>query len=90
MLIVKYIVNPSIMVDPELCLGADIGKVHYCYISYALTMSSDYYAKEDIGNVKKHMKDEKMDFNEKLSDINYSPNNSFSEVEYTPDMENSA
>ena len=31
-----------------------------------------------------------MDFNRKLSDINYSPNNSFSEVEYTPDMENSA
>ena len=34
-------------------------------------MSSYYYVKEAIRNVKKHMKDENMEFSKKLSGINY-------------------
>ena len=33
-------------------------------------MSSDYYVKETIRNVKKCIKDKKMEFNKKLSEIN--------------------
>ena len=39
------------------------------------------YVKEDITNVKKHMKDKKMEFNKWISNINYSPKNKFYAVE---------
>ena len=46
-------VNPPIIGDPKLYLASDIGKVYYVNGSYALSMSSDSYVKEDIRNVKK-------------------------------------
>ena len=39
------------------------------------------YVKEAITNVKKHMKDKKMEFNKWISNINYSPKNKFYAVE---------
>ena len=49
-------------------------------------MSYGYYVTEYIQNVKKFIKDEKVDFNKKLSEINHSPNNPFSVVEYRPEL----
>ena len=40
-----------------------------------MEMSLDSYLKESNRNVKKRLKDEKMEFNEKLYYINYSPKN---------------
>ena len=48
------------------------------------------YVKEAITNVKKHMKDEKMEFNKWISNINYSPKNTFYAVEYRHELESSA
>ena len=48
--------------------------------SYAYTISVYCYGKEAINNVNKYMKDEKMEFNKKLSVINYSPKNTYSAV----------
>ena len=39
------------------------------------------YVKEAITNVKKHMKDKKMEFNKWIYNINYSPKNKFYAVE---------
>ena len=50
-------------------------------------MRLDYYVKEDIRNVKKNIKDETMDFNKKLYDINCSPKNTFSAVKKRPEWD---
>ena len=39
--------------------------------------------------MKKRIEDDNMEFNENISDINYSPKNQFSAVEYRPELENS-
>ena len=65
------------MVDPNIYLGTDIGNVDFFNVSCAWKMSSDLYVKEDIKNVKIRMKYEKMEFNKKLYDINYSLKNPF-------------
>ena len=65
-------------------------RVDYGYGLYAWKMSLYSYVKEDIRNVIKHKKDKKMEFNKKLSEINYLTNNIFYAVEYIPELENSA
>ena len=47
-------------------------------------MSSYSYVKEVIRKVKKHVKYNKIEFNKKLSGINYLPKNTFYAVEYRP------
>ena len=87
MLMDNYTVNPSIIGYPKLQLGTYIIKVDYGDVSYAWTMRLDYYVKEDIRNVKKNIKDETMDFNKKLYDINCSPKNTFSAVKKRPEWD---
>ena len=77
----NYTVKTSSIGEPNLYLGSDIGKLDYIYGSCAWRMRQDYYIKEAIRNVKKHMKDENMDFNKNISEINYSPKNTFYTVE---------
>ena len=48
------------------------------------------YVKEAITNVKKHMKDKKIEFNKWISNINYSPKNTFYAVEYRSELESLA
>ena len=86
MLMEKYTVNISSIGDTKLYLGTDIGKLDYVDGSYAWTISSDSYVKEYIRNIKKRMKDEKIKFNKKLSEIKYSPKNPFYAVGYIPEL----
>ena len=53
---IKYMVKTSSIVDPKVYLGADVGKLLYVNYSYVWTMSSDFYVKEKIQNVKKRLK----------------------------------
>ena len=78
----KYTVKSSSIVDIRLYLGANIGIEDYGNVSYAWTMTFYPHVKEAIRNLKKRIKDKKMEFNKKLSDINYSPKNICSAVEY--------
>ena len=52
-------------------------------------MISNLYVKEAINNVKKRLKEDGMEYNKKLYDVNYSPKNPFSSVEYMPELETS-
>ena len=70
MLMEKCTVKPSRIGDPNIYLYTDIGNLDNGNESYAWTMSSDYYVKEYIRNVKKPMKDKKIDFNKNTYDIN--------------------
>ena len=81
MLMDKYNVKTSRIGYTKLYLVTDIGKVDFFDGYYAWKMSLDYYFKEALKNVKNHMKDNKMEFNKKHSDINYPSKNPFLEVE---------
>ena len=90
MLMQKYTVNISSIGETKVYVGSDIRKLEYFDGSYACTMSSDSYVKEYIRNVKECMKDDRMEFNKNLSDINYSLNNPHSAAEYRPELDTSA
>ena len=60
MLMDKNHVKTSSIGDPKLYLGKYTGKVDYIDVSYAWTMSSDYYVKEAIKDVNIRMKDDNM------------------------------
>ena len=47
-------------------------------------MSSDSYVKEVINNVKKRLKEDGLEYNKKLSDVNYFLKNPISSLEYMP------
>ena len=85
----KYTVKPSSIEEPKVYLGADVGKVLYGDGSYDWTMICDSYAKEEINNAKKRLKEDGLEYNNKMSDINYSPNNPFSSVDYRPELDTS-
>jgi hypothetical protein len=86
----KYTVKPSSIGEPKVYLGADISKAYYPDGSYAWIMSSDSYVKEAVKNVKKRMKEEGGEYNKKLSDVNYSPKNPYSAVDYRPELDTSS
>ena len=66
----KYMVKPSIIGEPKVYLGADVGKVLYDDGAYAWEMSSDSYVKKAVKNVKKRLKEDGMEYNKKLSGVN--------------------
>ena len=49
-------------------------------------MSSAFYIKESINNIKKSLKEDGLEYNKKLSDINNFPKNLFSLVYYKPEL----
>ena len=49
-------------------------------------MRSDSYVKEEINNLKKRLKEDGMEYNKKLSDINYYLKNTFLSVDYIPEL----
>ena len=73
----KYTVKTSIIGKPKVHLRANVGKLLYGDGSYAWTMSSDSYIKETINNADKRIKEDSLEYNKKLSDVNYSPKNIF-------------
>lgn len=73
----KFLVKKGSIDKPKIYLGANIGKVSYPDGSVSWTMSSDSYVKEAVRNVKDRMKADGFRYKKKLSDINYSPDNSF-------------
>ena len=75
--------------EPKVYLGDNVGKLLYGDRSFAWTMRSDSYAKEVIKNMKKRLKEDGLDYNKKLSNIKYSPNNPFSPVDYGPELDTS-
>ena len=70
-----------------MCLGSDIGKVSYPYGSHSWTMSYESYVKESVKNVKAQLQCDVFELNRKLSDPNYPPQNTLSDVEYRPDID---
>ena len=52
-------------------------------------MSSDLYVEEAIKNVEKRFKEYGLEYNNNISDFNYSTNNPFSSVDYRPELDKS-
>ena len=83
----SFTVKPSSIEEPKSYLGADIGKVYYEDGSYGWTMGAETYTKHAIKNLKKRMEREGFEYNKKLSDVNYSPQQPFSTLSYRPEMD---
>ena len=80
----SYTVKLSIIVDPKIYRGADIGKVYYPDGSYACTMCSKFYTKEIMYNVKNKFEERNICSNWKLSGVNCSSQNQLFAVKYRP------
>ena len=83
----SFTIKPSSIEEPKSYLGADIGKVFYEDGSYGWTMGADTYTKHAIKNLKKRIAKEGFEFNKKLSDVNYSPQQPFSTISNRPEMD---
>jgi hypothetical protein len=83
----SFTVKPSSIGEPKSYLGADIGKVYYEDGSYGWTMGSETYTTQAIKNLKKRMEKEGYEYNKKLSDVDYSPKQPFSSLNYRPEMD---
>ena len=83
----KYTTKTSSIGEPKVYLGAGVGKVLYGDGSYAWTIRYDSYVNEAINNVPKSLKEYGLEYNKKLSDVNYFPKNPFSLVDYRTELE---
>ena len=85
----KFIVKKESIKEPDRYLGSDVSKIDYCG-NKCWSMSSETYVKEAVCNVKAQMKQDGYQFNKKLSDVNYSPQQPFSHDNYRPELDTSA
>ena len=83
----KYTVIPYSIGEPKVYLGANVGKLLYGNSSYDWTMISGLYVEEAIKNVKKRLKEYGMEYNKKLFDVKYSPNNPFASVDHRLELD---
>ena len=83
----NFTVKPSSIGEPKSYLGADVGKVYYPDGSYGWTMGAETYVTQAIKNLKKRMEKEGFEYHRKLSDVNYSPQQPFSTLNYRPEMD---
>ena len=83
----KYMVKPCSIGDPRVFIGANFGKVLYGDSSYSWTMISNFYVKETINNTKKGLKEDGLEYNKKLSGVNYFLENPFSSVKYWSELD---
>ena len=73
----NYMVKPSSIGEPNFYLGANVRKVIYGDDSYTWNMIYDSYVKESIKNVKKRNKEDGLEYNNNISEVNCSPQNPF-------------
>ena len=83
----SFTVKPSSIEEPKSYPGADINKIYYSDGSYGWTMVDETYVTQAIKNLKKRMATEGFEYNKKLSDKKYSPQQPLSNIHYLPDMD---
>ena len=83
----SFTVKPPSIEEPKSYLGADVDKVYYQDGSYGWTMGAETYTTQAIKNRKKRMQKEGFEYNKKLSDVNYSPQQPFSTLNYRPEVD---
>ena len=74
----NYTVKSYSIWEPKVYFVSNVGKVLYGNGSYTWIMISDSYFKEAIKNVEKRLKEDGLEYNKNISDINYLPKNAFS------------
>jgi hypothetical protein len=72
---------------PTVYLGANIQKLESRSQGECWGMSCEQYVRDSIKNVKERLKNEGWEFNKRLSDVNYSPQQPFSNVKYRPELD---
>ena len=85
----KFTVKPESIVEPTLYLGADLNKVYFNDGSFAWSMGSSNYVEKVVKNIKKTLKHDGYEFNRKISDMQYSPNQPFTTATYPPELDTS-
>ena len=83
----SFTVKPSSIEEPKYYLGSDVGKLYYEDGSYAWTMVYKTHVEKYIKNLKNKLKSDGFIFNEKLSEVNYSPYHPFLTTSYCPEFD---
>ena len=73
----EYMVKPYSIGYPKVSLGDNFGKLLYVNGSYGCTMRFYSYIKVVIKTLNNRLKEYVLEFNKKLSNVNYSPKNPF-------------
>ena len=82
-----FTIKPSSIEEPKSYLGANINKIYYSDGSYGWKMGAETYFTHAIKNLKKRMATEGFEYNKNLSDMNYFPQQPFSNLHYHPEMD---
>ena len=82
----SFKIKPSSIEEPKSYLGADINKMYYSDGSFGWTMGAGTYVTHATKNLKKWMATEGLEYNNKLSYLNYSLQTSFLNLYYFPEM----
>ena len=74
---------------PTVYLGANVQKLQSRSNEECWGMSCEQYVKEAVRHVKEKLKMDGYEFNKKLSDVNYSPQQPFTTQSYRPELDSS-
>lgn len=75
---------------PSVYLGANIQKVESRSGGDCWGASAQQYVRDSIKNIKARLKENEFEYNKKLSSVEYSPQQPFSNIKYKPEIDTSA
>ena len=85
-----YTIKKGSIEPPKIYLGANIQKVSSRGSdSQCWGLSSQQYVRDSVKNIKARLKQDGFEFNKKLSDVVYSPQQPFSNAKYKPELDTS-
>jgi hypothetical protein len=82
-----FTIKPGSAGPPSVYLGANIQKLESRSQGECWGMSCEQYVRDAIKHVKDKLKKDGWEFNRKLSDTNYSPQQPFSTLNYRPELD---
>ena len=85
----KFTIKKGSAGPPSIYLGANIQKLPTRTGGECWGMSCEQYVKDAVKHVKTRLKEEGFEFNKRLSDIRYSPQQPYSTLSYRPELDSS-
>ena len=82
-----FTVKPYSVKEPKRYLGTDKNKIYYSDRSYGQKMGAETYVTHAIKNLKNCMATKGFEYNKNLYDVNYYPQQPFSNIHYRPQMD---
>ena len=84
-----YQVKSDSIKPPDIYIGANIQKIPARIGGECWGLSAEQYVRDSVKNFKMRLKDSDLEFNKKLSSVEYSPKQPFSSQNYRPELDTS-